>query len=282
MRDKPDGHVIRPVKSADTPVEVGERNEISEPQTVRDGGRIPDLEVPHPDILPETGSGGHRRDDGADRHDDPSVVELERQHIQESRTQVGQGHVRQVQQGQPTALGLDDHPIPGNKSGEPAVGCLDGDEVRWKESGCESTAFPGDHPERRAAGIPYPIANAGQQVERTWDLWRRVGIFHAGPDHQMISVAVIHGVAGVDAEGDPAGAWQNAPATVAVRRRDLRMEARRRQATRSGDPNKPVAIVAWADFGVHDLLQSAIVAPGSMTMSNRSAGPVTSVTRPRP
>ena len=98
----------------------------------------------------------------------------------------------------------------------------------------------------------------------------------------MVSSTATDWVTGVDAKGNPSGSWQDAPTALAVRRRDLRVETRRGQSTSDGDSDELIAVVTRARFGTHDLLQSAIVARGSIPTSNRSAGPVTRVTRPRP
>ena len=98
----------------------------------------------------------------------------------------------------------------------------------------------------------------------------------------MVGSTPIDWVAYVDAMGNPARAWQDTPTALAVNRGNLRVETRRGQSAGNGDLDNTIAIVTGARFGAHALLQSAIVARGSIPISNRSAGPVTRVTRPRP
>ena len=98
----------------------------------------------------------------------------------------------------------------------------------------------------------------------------------------MVGSPPIDWVASVDAMDNPSGPWQDTPTALAVDRRNLRVETRRGQSAGNGDPDETIAIVTGARFDAHARLQSAIVARESIPISNRSAGPVTRVTRPRP
>ncbi len=98
----------------------------------------------------------------------------------------------------------------------------------------------------------------------------------------MVGSPPIDWVPGMDATGNPSGSWQDTPTALAVDRRNLRVETGGGHSASDGDPDETIAIVAGARFGAHGLLQSAIVARESIPTLNRSAGPVTRVTRPRP
>jgi hypothetical protein len=98
----------------------------------------------------------------------------------------------------------------------------------------------------------------------------------------MVGSPPIDRVPGMDATGNPSGSWQDTPTALTVDRWNLRVETGRRHPAGDGDPDETIAIVTGAWFGAHTLHQSAIVARGSIPTSNRSAGPVARVTRPRP
>ncbi len=98
----------------------------------------------------------------------------------------------------------------------------------------------------------------------------------------MVGSTPIDWVTGVDAVGNPSGPWQDKPTALAVDRRNLRVETRGGHSAGNGDLHEATAVVRGARLAAHNLLQSAIVARESISISNRSAGPVTRVTRPRP